>query len=57
MNLFKMLDRIKKKQSSLLIYCMLDRIPIIVFGDDEVKIDNFLINVKIFPLNFLGRIS
>ena len=45
MNLFKMLDKIKKKQSSLFIYSLLDRIPIIVFGDDEVKTDDFLMEL------------
>ena len=45
MKFFKVLDSIKKKQSSLFIYCMLDRIPIIVFGDDEVKTDDFLMEM------------
>jgi hypothetical protein len=40
-----MLDKVKKKQSSLVIYCMLDRIPIIVFGDDENKTDDFLVEL------------
>jgi len=45
MNFFKMLESVKKKQSSLILYCILDRIPIIVFGDDQVKIDNFLVEL------------
>ncbi len=40
-----MLEKIKKKDSSLFIYCMLDRIPIIVFGNDEFKTDNFLMEL------------
>ena len=46
MNFFKMLDRLKKKQSSLILYCILDRIPIIVFGEDEIITDDFLLELS-----------
>lgn len=46
MNFFKLLDKLKRKESSLILYCLLDRIPIIVFGDDSDKIDDFLIGLS-----------
>ena len=46
MNFFKMLDKLKKKHTSLILYCFLDRIPIIVFGDKEHKVDNFLVELS-----------
>jgi len=41
-----MLDKLKKKYTSLILYCLLDRIPIIVFGDKEYKIDSFVIDLS-----------
>jgi hypothetical protein len=46
MNFFKLLDELKRKQSSLILYCLLDRIPIIVFGDDSTLIDDFLVELS-----------
>ena len=46
MMFFEILDKLKKKSSSLIIYCLLDRIPIIVFGDNSDKIDKFLIELS-----------
>ncbi|MFX1280915.1 MAG: hypothetical protein ACFFA3_16190 [Promethearchaeota archaeon] len=46
MNFFKILDRFKRDDISQILYCLLDRIPIIVLGDDQEKINNFLIELS-----------
>ncbi|MFX1575371.1 MAG: hypothetical protein ACFFB0_21765 [Promethearchaeota archaeon] len=46
MKFFEILDKFKRNYSSLILYCLLDRIPIIVFGDDSDKIDNLLIDLS-----------
>jgi len=46
MRFFEILDKFKRNYSSLILYCLLDRIPIIVYGDDSDKIDNFLIDLS-----------
>ena len=46
MNFFKLLDKLKRKQASLILYCLLDRIPIIVFGDDSNQIDDLLLELS-----------
>ncbi|MFX1411162.1 MAG: hypothetical protein ACFFA6_12480 [Promethearchaeota archaeon] len=46
MNFFEFLDRLKKNYNSLILYCLLDRIPIIVLGEDSVKVDQFLIELS-----------
>ncbi|MFW9896874.1 MAG: hypothetical protein ACFFD7_13800 [Candidatus Thorarchaeota archaeon] len=46
MNFFKILDKFKKQYLSLILYCLLDRIPVIVFGDDKEEINNFLIELS-----------
>ena len=46
MNFFTFLDRLKRNYNSLILYCLLDRIPIIVLGEDPDKIDNFLIELS-----------
>jgi len=46
MNFFKLLDKLKRKQSLLILYCLLDRIPIIVFGDDSNLIDDLLLELS-----------
>lgn len=48
MNFFKLLDQLKRKDSSLILYCLLDRIPIIIFGDNLNKIDEFLMELSEF---------
>ncbi len=45
MNFFKLLDKLKRKHSSLILYCLLDRIPILVFGDDSNDIDELLLEL------------
>ncbi|MHA2181798.1 MAG: hypothetical protein ACXAAH_10275 [Promethearchaeota archaeon] len=46
MNFFKILDKFKKHYISLILYCLLDRIPIIVFGDNSEKLNSFLIELS-----------
>ena len=46
MNFFKILDKFKKHYISLILYCLLDRIPIIVFGDNSDEINNFLMELS-----------
>jgi hypothetical protein len=46
MNFFKFLDKLKRSYNSLILYCLLDRIPIIVFGNNSEKIDNFLVELS-----------
>ena len=48
MNFFKLLDKLKRKDSSLILYCLLDRIPIIIFGDNLNKIEDFLMELSEF---------
>ncbi|MFX0073316.1 MAG: hypothetical protein ACFFAO_19740 [Candidatus Hermodarchaeota archaeon] len=45
MNFFKLLDQLKKKESALILYCLLERIPIFVFGEDVDQINDFLIEL------------
>jgi len=45
-NFFKILDKLKIKNSSLILYCLLDRIPIVVFGEKSNKINQFLIELS-----------
>ena len=46
MNFFKILDKFKRHYISLILYCLLDRIPIIVMGDDPEKVNSFLIELS-----------
>ncbi len=46
MTFFEISERLKKKQAALIIYCILDRIPIIVFGQDQENINNILIELS-----------
>ena len=43
---FEILNKLKRKSASLILYCLLDRIPIIVFGDNSDKIDEFLVELS-----------
>ncbi|MFX0104967.1 MAG: hypothetical protein ACFE75_05715 [Candidatus Hodarchaeota archaeon] len=64
MNFFEFLDRLKRNYNSLILYCLLDRIPIVVLGEDSDKIDNLLIELSelihfrkdyIFYTDFISR--
>jgi len=46
MNFFNLLDKLKRSYNSLILYCLLDRVPIIVLGDDIEQIDDFLIELS-----------
>ena len=46
MNFFEFLDRLKRNNNSIILYSLLNRIPIIVLGDDPDKIDDFLIELS-----------
>ena len=46
MNFFKIIDKLKRKHTSLILYCLLDRIPIIVFGDQSDEVDSFVMELS-----------
>ncbi|MBY8982264.1 MAG: hypothetical protein KGD57_04895 [Candidatus Lokiarchaeota archaeon] len=46
MDLFKSLENVKKKKRALIIYCLLNRIPIIIFGNSSIDIDEFIIELS-----------
>ncbi|MFX1377756.1 MAG: hypothetical protein ACFFA4_01560 [Promethearchaeota archaeon] len=46
MNFFEFLDRLKRNNNSVILYCLLNRFPIIVLGEDPDKIDDFLIELS-----------
>ena len=46
MNFFKLLEKLKLQDSSLILYCLLDRIPVIVYGEEQEDINNFLIDLS-----------
>jgi hypothetical protein len=46
MNFFKILDTLKRQDASLIFYSLLNRIPIIVFGESSEEINNFLIELS-----------
>ena len=46
MNFFKFLDKLKRSYNSVILYCLLERVPVFVLGDDSEKIDNFLIELS-----------
>jgi hypothetical protein len=45
MDFFILLEKLKRADSSLILYCLLDRVPIIVYGENQEEIDNFLIDL------------
>ncbi|MFX0145719.1 MAG: hypothetical protein ACFE9C_16765 [Candidatus Hodarchaeota archaeon] len=46
MNFFEFLDGLKLNNNSLILYCLLNRIPIIVLGENSDKIDELLIELS-----------
>lgn len=46
MDFFNVLEDLKKSDSSLIFYCLLNRIPIIITGEDSEIIDNYLIDLS-----------
>ncbi|MFX1312380.1 MAG: hypothetical protein ACFFHD_07185 [Promethearchaeota archaeon] len=66
MKFFEILEKFKRNYSSLILYCLLNRIPIIVYGNDSDKIDDFLIDLSelihfrdeyIFYTDFISKIE
>lgn len=56
MNIFKCFKQLKKKEQCFLLYCLLDRIPIIVFGQSSEIINDFisaLLNLISFRKEFI----
>jgi hypothetical protein len=46
MNFFEFLDRLKRNNNSNILYCLLDRVPIIVLGEDSTNVDDFLLELS-----------
>ena len=46
MEFYEILDKMKRKSAALLIFCVLDRIPIIAYGEDSNEIDEFLMDLS-----------
>ncbi|MFX0077510.1 MAG: hypothetical protein ACFE96_18860 [Candidatus Hermodarchaeota archaeon] len=46
MNFFNLLEVLKGPDAELILYALLDRVPIIVHGDDAVKVDDFVIDLS-----------
>ena len=43
---FELLEKLKTTDTTLILYTLLNRIPIIVYGNNAEKIDDFLINLS-----------
>jgi hypothetical protein len=46
MNFFELLEKLKTTDTTLILYTLLNRIPIIVYGNNAEKIDDFLIDLS-----------
>ncbi|MBY9010928.1 MAG: hypothetical protein KGD70_00995 [Candidatus Lokiarchaeota archaeon] len=46
MNFFKLLEVLKGPDVALILYGLLDRVPIIVYGNDAMKVDDFVIDLS-----------
>jgi len=46
MDFFEIFDKLKRKDAALLIFSVLDRIPIIAYGEDSDEIDEFLMDLS-----------
>ena len=46
MNFFKILDTLKRQDSALIFYSLLNRIPIVVSGESSEDVNNFLIELS-----------
>ena len=46
MNFFKILDMLKRQDASLIFYSLLNRVPIIVYGESSEDVNNFLIELS-----------
>ena len=46
MNFFNVIEKIKKKEAALILYCLLDRIPIIIIGNEPEIVNTILIELS-----------
>lgn len=46
LNFFKLLEVLKGPDVALILYGLLDRVPIIVYGNDAMKVDDFVIDLS-----------
>ena len=46
MDFFRFVSNLKKSSSSMILYCLLNRLPIIIFGNDSNDVDEFLIELS-----------
>jgi len=46
LNFFKLLDVLKATDAALILYALLDRVPIIVYGNEAVNVDEFVIDLS-----------
>jgi hypothetical protein len=46
MNFFKILDTLRRQDASLIFYSLLNRVPIIVYGESSEDVNNFLIELS-----------
>ena len=46
LNFFKLLEVLKPPDAALILYALLDRVPIIVYGNEAVNIDDFIIDLS-----------
>jgi len=46
LNFFKLLEVLKTPDAALILYALLDRVPIIVYGNEAVKVDDFIIDLS-----------
>jgi len=46
LNFFKLLEVLKGPDAALILYGLLDRVPIIVYGNDAMKVDDFVIDLS-----------
>ena len=46
LNFFKLLEVLKAPDAALILYALLDRVPIIVYGNEAVNVDDFVIDLS-----------
>jgi len=46
LNFFKLLEVLKATDAALILYALLDRVPIIVYGNEAVNVDEFVIDLS-----------
>ena len=46
MDFFRVISDLKKSDSSMILYCLLNRIPIVIIGEETNEVDDFLIELS-----------